>query len=131
MGNVVSITGPKQFTLEEVNNLLPLITRITEKYETLIEKHLAEQRFYFKSGAPQHVVNGIDIEVGKLMNEWGAKILKLGGRVIGTKAVSFDSGFGYWSWLYGEKEISYYYDYTEQIHQRRKLGIIVNDPQRA
>lgn len=127
MGNVIAITGHRVFTLSEVNTLLPLIIHITDKYESAIEKLLSEQRYYVKSGAPKHIVDSLDYKVINLLNEWGAKVTKLGGKVLGTKAVSFDSGFGYWSWLYGEKEVSHYYDYSEQVNNRRKMGIIVND----
>lgn len=124
MGDVIQITGKRMMTLSEVNELVPLLLRITKKYEDKIEKLLANQRFYWASHAPKHVVDSADAEVCRLMTEWGTKMTKLGGDVLTTKVVSFDSGFGFWSWIYPEQKISHYYDYNEQIHNRRKFGII-------
>lgn len=124
MGDVIHISGRRVFTLPEANAMLPLILRITDKYENQITKLMGEQRFYVKTLAPQALVNKIDIEVARLMNEWGAKLTKLGCIVLGTRAASFDSGFGYWSWIYPEATVSHYYDYNQQIHDRRKLAII-------
>lgn len=124
MGEVISITGKKFFTLEEANTLLPTIISITKKYENKIEKLLSDQRFYMRTGAPKHVVDSADMKVVQLMNEWGAKITKLGGVVLGSRVVSFDSGFGYYNWAFGEPKVMFFYDYGQGVHERREMGII-------
>ncbi len=124
MGDVVQITGKRVFTLSEANSLIPLIYRITKKYEDRVEKLLSDQRFYMRTGAPKSVIDKVDLDVTRLLIEWGAKITKLGGVTLGSKVVSFDSGFGYWSWVYPDKEITHYYDYHEGVHNRRTMGVI-------
>lgn len=125
MGDVIHICREKRvLTLSEANELVPLIHRITKKYEDRIEKMLADQRFYMRTGAPKSVIDKVDIEVQKLLIEWGTKITKLGGITRGSKVVCFDSGFGYWSWVFPETSIAHYYDYTEGVHNRRTMGVI-------
>lgn len=114
----------KTFTLQEVNDLVPLLTKISQKHENIISESMNTQRFMLKSGAKQERITEQDNIVGENMRQWGVKVYKLGAKVMPGGYLGFNSGCFYWSWHYGEKDCSYYHEYEDnpQIEEcRRKL----------
>lgn len=118
--DLINICQPTVFTLEQVNKLVPLLSRITEKHNAAVEHALGLERFFIKSGAHEDRVKECDIEVGKNLVEWGRKMVKLGGKVLPGGFVGFDSGSFLWSWHYGERSVEYYHEYFESPSSRRK-----------
>lgn len=123
LSNVVSICQPpKFFTLEEADELVPLMLRITSAGERNIQKLLDDQRYMLRSGAPVERIKETDVKVGTILTEWGTKLTKLGCRVYGMGYVGLDSGSGFWSWHHGDGlKISYHHGYLETPLQRRKV----------
>lgn len=123
MNNVTSICQqPKFFTLEEADALIPLISKITEKNEGVVQKLLDDQRYYAKTGAPLQLIQKADVEVGKQLTEWGTKLVKLGCKVFGMGYVGLDSGAGFWSWHYGDgNKIKHFHGYVESPLQRKQV----------
>lgn len=126
MSNVVSIGSgvPTIFTIDEADELIPVVARITENMENEINKLMEKQRFYTKSGAPDALIKEIDVKVGDLLIKGGAKLTRLGLRVYPHGFVGFPAGFGYWSWIRGDKKIEWYHDLNESPFQRRQLSRI-------
>jgi hypothetical protein len=52
------------------------------------------------------------------------KVLKLGVKMFQGGYYGFDTGYGYFSWLPNEEQISYYHDYLDQPRRRRQIGIL-------
>ena len=114
--------GPHTFSLEEANNIIPLLERISKKHSSGVDGALQRQRYLMKSGAPEASIKAQDDIVGKNMVAWGVKVKKLGGHVMSGGYLGLDSGDGfYWSWHFGEKVIGYYHFYEETPASRRKI----------
>lgn len=122
LNNVISICqAPRFFTLEEADELIPLVLKITEQNEGRVQKLLDVQRYFLRSGAPQERIKSADTEVGQILVNWGTKLTKLGCKVFGGGFVGFDSGSGFWSWHNGETKIEYFHGYLESPLQRRQI----------
>lgn len=118
------------FTINEADDMIPLISRITGKHEKAVQDLLDKQRYFIKTGAPEDLVKRADTQVGKHLVNWGSKLTKLGIKVFGYGFVGFNSGFGYWSYRQGDGDkISFYHDYNETPLQRRKLSRLPHGPQ--
>lgn len=123
--NVIHICQPPRvFTMEEANELIPLMQRITERHENAVSKLLDTQRFFLISGASKEAVEKIDPQVGSHMVQWASKLTKLGCKVFSHGYVGLDSGFGYWSWHHGEQRITYYHGYNEDPFKRISLSVV-------
>lgn len=129
-GNLVYICQPlsRTFTLQECNDLLPIIRRITEKWQQNIHKIMDDQRFYMKTGAPQIKVTDCDDRVSEEYRLWGTKLLRLGIKILEGNYLGFNSGFGYYSWAWNDPEVNHYHEYEEAPYQRRKLIRLNNVP---
>lgn len=112
---------PHIFTLDEANELVPLLQKISARYHDLIEKELDKQRFFIKTGASDTRINTCDAEVSKAMVAWGSKITKLGGKVLVGGYIGLDCGFGYYSWRFGETRIEWYHDYLDSPISKRRM----------
>lgn len=123
MSNVISICqAPRFFTLEEADELVPIMERITTTNECLIQKLLDDQRYFLKCGASTEKIKSADVKVGILLTEWGTKLTKLGCRVYGMGYVGIDSGGGFWSWHHGDgNKIQYHHGYLETPLQRKQV----------
>lgn len=121
---IAPIDETRVFTLDEANNLVPLIARITAKYAAKAEKIMSEQRFFQKTYAPLDKIQKCDLEMGKLLNEWGLKLRKLGAYPLANGFVGINAGSFYWSWHADEKEIGFYHDFGQGGHERRALSVI-------
>lgn len=126
MTNVIGICYDKLrvFTLQETNEILPLVQRITEKHENAVSKILAEQWWMMKSGSPRSKVDSYDIEVQKELIKWGKKLTKLGVKALECGYVGFDSGCFLWSWRLGDVSVLNYHGYDEPPTARRPLNVI-------
>lgn len=113
---------PRFFTLQEADELVPIISRITKHNEREVQKLLDKQRYMLKSGAPQERITEADTLVGKHLVDWGAKLTKLGCKVFGMGYVGFDCGSGFWSWHEGDGDkVNYFHGYMETPLQRREV----------
>ncbi len=125
--NVVAIDRSKTvFTLEEVNELIPLLNRIYKHHETIIHKALDNQRFFMQTGAPQIRVTEQDDIVCAEMKRCAVKCYKLGARVLQGGHLGFDSGMFFWSWKFPETECLYHHAYhfaTNPELGRQKLEV--------
>lgn len=123
--NVVSICQPpKTFSINEVNALIPLFTRITTRHESVVSELLSKQRFFLMSGASERVVNSVDPKVSREMSIWGQKLAKLGARVFESGFVGFDGGGFYYSWRYGESEITHFHYYNQHPFDRMPIKVV-------
>src|ERR1700734_178769 len=96
--NIVSIdrSTPRIFTLQEVNDLVPLLNAITKKHEDVIKQAMDRQSFLMKTRATQAAITKQDDIVGEQMAQWGRKVYKLGAKVLPGGYLGFDSGNFFW-----------------------------------
>lgn len=121
--NVVFICQPRPhiFTLDEANSLVPILNKLSMKYDGIITKALADQRHNIKSGASKVKIDSFDDIVAGAMVTWGQKAMKLGAKVMEGGYLGFDSGQGYYSFHYGESCVEYVHGYDERPYSRKQI----------
>ena len=62
------------------------------------------------------------MQVTKEIEEWNAKVRKLGTVPKGLWCVDLDSGDGYFCWKFPENEINYWHDYYSGFASRISLA---------
>lgn len=106
------------FTKESANALLPLIIKITKKYED-------STQVLMNTMVPvedhHNVGKAIDDQIYAQIEEWKGKMTKLGVRTNGLWLVDFDSGDGYFCWKYPEPEILFWHEYSESFSGRKAI----------
>lgn len=124
MGEVFSICeANKKFTLEEAEDMIPMLKRISNNCDKVIEKLLAEQRYYIKCDAPKVRIDNIDVQIAEELQRWGGKVARLGIRLFNGQYL-FNNGTGYWSWYKSEDKITNYINYGEDPSNRRPLSLL-------
>lgn len=118
---IVEIGSHKKFTLENAQELLPLIYMITEKAQTQV-RHLMSQIEAMKN-VPQTRLQLMESEIQTHIDVWQKKIQKLGGHPKGYWLVDFDNGDGYFCWKFPEKEIKYTHGYKEGFTGRKEIEL--------
>jgi len=117
MGEVIGINQKRFFTLDEAAEILPVVRRVTgAAYQRV--KNLSTRLSLVKSPEDKRAVQD---EIQAVFQEWHAKVTKLGGEAKGMWLVDFDTGEGYYCWLYPESEIAYYHGYQEGFRGRVKI----------
>ncbi|MBL7555028.1 MAG: DUF2203 domain-containing protein [Bdellovibrionaceae bacterium] len=121
VSTIFAINKKKLFTLDEANELLPLVIKLTEDSSRQVKK-LINQLEAFPDKKNQKAVE-LEEQVNKLIELWQTKIEKLGLRPKGLWLCDFDNGAGYFCWKYPESQISHFHGYNEGFSGRKKLGI--------
>ncbi|HEY8269801.1 MAG TPA: DUF2203 domain-containing protein [Pseudobdellovibrionaceae bacterium] len=111
MKNVIEINRKKVFMRHEVSQLLPLIYRLTEESQQEVRKitNFIEAYTDKKCLAVQELQGRLD----EIVNNWQAKIEKLGGEPKGLWLADFDNGHGYFCWKFPETEICFWHGYQD------------------
>lgn len=121
MEKIVEIGSQKKFTLENAQEILPLIYMITEKAQSQV-RHLMSQIEAMKN-VPQSRLQSMESEIQSHIDTWQKKIQKLGGHPKGYWLVDFDNGEGYFCWKFPEKEIKYSHGYKEGFTGRKEIEL--------
>lgn len=127
MGEVIRICDLErtEFTWAEANAMLPLVKRIFNRHEKIINKLMSNQRFFISSCAPQHVITLCDNQVSEEMRQLGLKLHKLGLKALGNGYVGFDSGVFYWSFNGQiDADLNHYHAYNENPSLRREIKVL-------
>ena len=115
MGELVTILQPRRFTLQEAEDLLPVIRKITK--ESVDQFLMLEEKLKHFQNDPEKWKE-VEQEIAQLLNHWSEKILKLGCQPKGIWLVDFDNGEGYFCWRYGDEKIQYFHGYNEGFSGR-------------
>ena len=111
MVEIISYNTVRSFTLEEAQNLLPLVYRLTEevakksKYLMSCIDALPDK----KSGRALEIQG----QINELIDKWQNKIERLGARPKGLWLADFDNGNGYYCWKFPEVKILYKHGYQD------------------
>lgn len=119
MEKIVEIGSHKIFSLENTQEILPLIYMITEKAQAQV-RHLMSQIEAMKN-VPQTRLQAMESEIQAHIETWQKKIQRLGGHPKGYWLVDFDNGEGYFCWKFPEKEIKYSHGYKEGFTGRKEI----------
>jgi len=113
---LVELNRQKCFSLEEANDLLPVVRRITRSYLERVETLI--QRIEALSNVSSGVVDSLEAEVNENVQAWQSKLEKLGIRPKGLWVADFDSGDGYFCWKFPEENINYWHRYSDGFSGR-------------
>jgi hypothetical protein len=115
--DIVGINTKKFFTLQEAEELLPLIFRVTEessKQAKLLMKCI--------EALPQKNSDRskeLEAQLDAVIERWQKKISRLGAFPKGLWLADFDFGSGYWCWKFPETKIQYYHGYKDGFSGRK------------
>jgi hypothetical protein len=123
--NVVEFNKKKVFTLEEIQNLLPIIHKITKKYSDKVQ--ILIRRLESLQGHNEDVVIALESKVNSYILEWQSKVEKLGGATKGLWIADFDSGDGYYCWKFPEEKILFWHGYSEGYCGRIRIEKDLDD----
>lgn len=111
MVEIINYNTVRSFTLEEAQNLLPLVYRLTEE--------AAKKTKYLMScinALPdKKSVRALEIQnqINELIDKWQNKIERLGAKPKGLWLADFDNGNGYYCWKFPEVKILYKHGYQD------------------
>ena len=118
MGKVVELKKHKRFQLREVQELLPIVKKVTQK--TVEQVTQLEQRIHDLDPEPSQRPY-FEEQLSRIIQRWSDKISKLGALPKGFWLVDFDNGEGYYCWKYGEDEVEYCHDYESGFSSRTPI----------
>jgi len=123
MGDLVKILQRRRFNLNEAEDLLPVIRKITK--HAVEQFLLLEEKLRSFQNDPEKW-KAVEQEIAEVLNHWSEKILKLGCLPKGIWLVDFDNGEGYYCWRYGDEKIQYFHGYHEGFSGRIAIGVGAN-----
>lgn len=122
MNKVIDICQPnKIWSLEEANEILPLLKYISRNCDTRVNTLLGKQKQLIRCQAAKEKIDEIDTLVIKELNRWGTKFVKLGAKPFQGQVLFNKSDGGCWSWYTNEPSIEYYYNIEDPMHMRRRI----------
>ena len=120
MHRIIEINRRSIFSLEEAQVILPVIFRITKAYSQKAE--LLIERLDSLSEQNEALTTQIEMDVNQLIQDWQAKMQKLGALPKGLWIADLDSGDGYFCWKFPERTIEYWHRYTDGFSKRIRVG---------
>lgn len=111
MVEIISYNTVRSFTLEEAQNLLPLVYRLTEDVAKK-SKYLMSCIEALPDKKSERALE-IQSQVNELIDKWQNKIERLGARPKGLWLADFDNGNGYYCWKFPEVKILYKHGYQD------------------
>ncbi|MES3039246.1 MAG: DUF2203 domain-containing protein [Bdellovibrionota bacterium] len=119
VSEIISLNSKSQFTLNELENVLPYVYRITDEAQRELR-----QRINRLDALPQKssdLARKIESEIDDIVEHWEVKVKKLGGIPKGVWLVDFDSSQGYYCWKFPETQIKFFHGYQEGFSGRKPL----------
>lgn len=117
---VISLSQKRTFTLDDAQNLLPVIYRITEVAQKEVKSLV--NRIEALKGRNAVTVNELEKRVNDTIDKWQQKVTKLGATPKGLWLADFDNGSGYYCWKFPENRIAYWHGYNDGFSGRKQLG---------
>jgi hypothetical protein len=117
---VVSLNRKQIFNLNEAQNLLPIIYRITDVAQKEV-KLLANRVEAIKK---TNIVRAseIETEINFIVEKWQDKVEKLGAKPKGLWLADFDKGDGYYCWKFPETQIAFWHGYNDGFSGRLSVN---------
>jgi len=113
---VVEICRQGKVSIDTANERVAVIWRFTKTQSQLVDRLIAQLEAVNHDQLDR--VNELETEINDLINRWHSKIRKLGGCPKGLWMADFDSGDGYFSWKFPEREILYWRPYEDGFADR-------------
>ena len=118
-GRVVELNPKKIYTITEVDEILPLVRRITQEYVTRVQSLM--NKFEAAKNRQDSKITVIEREINECVQLWQNKMEKLGLKAKGLWIADFDSGDGYFCWKFPEEQVNYWHLYNNGFGGRLKI----------
>lgn len=119
MNQIIEISTKKIFNLEEAQQLVPVILRMTEVANLKVRSLL--QKIEALTEKQASLSRNIEMEVDTVIHQWQKKVEKLGATVKGLWLVDFDNGKGYFCWKFPERKIMFFHGYDDGFSGRKSI----------
>lgn len=116
MNNVFLFNRKRIFNIEEAEQLLPIIFRLTEEAAKQVRYQM--NRLKAMNNPDSAVANQIEDEINFIVQNWQTKIEKLGAKPKGMWLADFDNGEGYFCWKFPETKINHWHGYQDGFSAR-------------
>lgn len=120
MNQIIEISTKKTFRLEDAQQLLPVILRMTESANSKVRQLL--QKLELMTQRESKSAQELEIEIDSVIQQWQQKIDKLGAVAKGLWLVDFDNGEGYFCWKFPEKKINFSHGYHDGFSGRKVIA---------
>ena len=119
MENIFEINVKKIFTLSQVDELLPVIVKLTESAQGQVKQIMS--RFEVLPEKSSAKSAELEVQVNEVIDRWQSKIEKLGGKPKGLWLADFDFGMGYFCWKFPENKIRFWHGYEDGFSGRKSI----------
>jgi len=122
LNTIIEISKKKIFHLEDAQQMLPVILRMTESANIKIKSLLRKSEMI--GGQNSSLGEKIELEIDHVINQWQSKIEKLGAVAKGIWLADFDNGKGYFCWKFPERKIMFYHGYQDGFSGRKAIAAV-------
>jgi len=116
LNHIIGINRRRVFSLQEAQELLPVIFRLSKIYSEKVDALVS--RLESLSGRDEASVARLETQVNDLVLEWQSKVQKLGALPKGLWIADFDAGDGYYCWKFPERSIEFWHSYSDGYTKR-------------
>jgi hypothetical protein len=113
-----ALPAARRFTLDEANELLPEVRRMTADAVRQVDALTA--RLQTIGPSDEHHAE-LETRLNTIVTDWAHSIEALGLEPKGLWLVDFDTGEGYYCWRHPEPAVAHYHGYTEGFAGRMKI----------
>ncbi len=119
MNQIIQINSKRVFRLEDAQNLLPVLQRMTEFANEKVR--LLLQRLETIQDRASTTAQELEKEIDLNILQWQQKVKKLGALPQGLWLIDFNNGEGYFCWKFPEKKIMFFHGYNDGFTGRKAL----------
>lgn len=120
MGSVFEFNRHSILSLQQANQLLPLVYKITFEADEQLQKVMGQINHY-KLNSNVESVADLEVQAQQIISKWEAKMIKLGLEPKGVWLVDFDSGNGFFCWKFPELELKFWHGYNDGFSGRKAI----------
>lgn len=120
LNQIIQINSKRVFHLEDAQNLLPVLQRMTELANGKVR--LLLQKLETIQDRECTTAQEIEKEIDTIILQWQQKIQKLGATPQGLWLIDFDNGQGYFCWKFPERKIMFFHGYHDGFSGRKAIS---------
>lgn len=118
--DIIEINRRHVFTLQEAQELLPVVFKITKNYSMKVDTLI--DRIDSLGGTNENLVLSLENQVNEMIHDWQNKMQKLGAMPKGLWIADFDSGDGFFCWKFPERSIEFWHRYSDGFSKRQHVS---------
>ncbi len=119
MSQVFSINSGRVFTLEQAQELLPIILKITRSYSEQVK--VLVERIDNQPEGTKELNWRLEQEINTLIDTWKSKMNRLGVTPRGLWIGDFPTTSGYYCWKFPENKIDFWHSKDDGFSKRRSI----------